>query len=220
MGLLFLLLILAFFFPVLLYPLVIFLGLFLLFIPIKFTIDSFFNIFFIPRQIYQIATNSRLRKNHALEHATVNVLEKDFGYNRLSGYATENGFYIIGAQDINYVLQGAKQGLQLMRNGQGELAIHDHCGTSRIVANFVSAIIFIVLLVTTGQFSIFNIIIALLLAHMISPVLGKFVQRNFTTTPDVEEMEIDSAKFETNGSVFSQKSAKIFVKTSEIPFVS
>ena len=219
MGLLFFLLILALFFPVLFYPLLVFVGLFLIFIPLKFTLDSFFNIFFIPGQIYKIATNSRLRKNHALEHATVNILEKEYGYRRLSGYATEEGFYIIGAGNVNYVLEAAHRGLQLMKNGQRELAVHINCGTSRIVANFVSAIIFLLLLFTTGQLSIVNVIIALLVSHLFSTFLGKAVQRRFTTLARVEELEIEQAYFEKKTSFLGSNNQRLFIKTKEIPFV-
>ena len=220
MALIFFLLFLAFFFPFLFYPLLLFVGLFLIFIPLKFTVDSFFNLFFIPGQIYKIATNTRLRKNHALEHATVNILERDYGYRRLSGYATEDGFYIIGAGDINNVVEAAGRGLLLMRKGQSQLAVHKNCGTSRIVDNFVSAIIFLGLLFTTGQLSIFNILIALLLSHFISPFLGRIVQSKFTTQARVQELEIEQAYYEQQNIFWGGASNKIFVETKEIPFLN
>ena len=46
--------------------------------------------------------------NHALEHATVNILESRYGYKNLAGYAEDNGFYIIGANNIFQVEQAAR----------------------------------------------------------------------------------------------------------------
>ncbi len=217
MWLLFLLLIIVMFFPVLLIPFAVFIGLFLLFLPLKFTIDSFFNLFLVPGQLYKIAKNPDLRKNHALEHATVNILEDKFGYENLSGYSTDEGFYIIGADDPVEVKNAADYGLTLMKKGKSELAIHDNCGTSLIVANFISAVIFIFLLFYSGFISIFNMIIAILLAHLIGPYLGKVIQHYFTTTSDVMELEVASTHYE-KGNLWRQP-IKIFVKTTKIPYL-
>lgn len=217
---LFFLLLLAaiFFFPFLFLPLLVFVGLFILFIPFKFTIDSFFNLFFVPRQIYKIATNPDLRKNHALEHATINVLEKDYGCNNLAGYAKEEGFYIIGLNNIIDVEQAARKGLMLMKEGGKSLAIHRRCGTSLTAANFVSAVIFLGLLIATGYFSILSMIIAIVISQLVGPFLGEAVQKKFTTTPDVDEMEIVSANYGENTN-FLKQPVKIFVKTQRIPYV-
>ena len=218
MGLLILLLLLGLFFPVLWLPILVFAALFILFIPIKFTVDSLFNLFTVPTQIYKIATNPVLRKNHALEHATVNILEKKERYNRLAGYATEEGFYIMGVNDTVLVEKAAHRGLELMKQGQSELAIHKNCGTSLIVANFISAIIFLILLFYLGYFSIVSMLAAIILAHLIGPYLGQLVQEKFTTTPEVKEMEIISAGRETTNNW--RHPSKVFVKTSRVPYIT
>jgi len=217
MGILLLLLIIGLFFPFLWLPILVFAGLFLIFIPLKFTVDSLFNIFTVPTQIYKIATNPLLKKNHALEHAAVNILEQNSAYNNLAGYATEDGFYIMGAESPLEVERAARQGLKLMKQGQKELAVHKNCGTSLIVANFVSAIIFLGILFYLGYFSILGMLAAIILAHLFGPYLGQMVQKNFTTTPEVKEMEIDNASFESTGNWRSAR--KIFVKTSRVPYI-
>ena len=219
MYLIFLVLLVSFFFPVLLFPLLIFAALMLLLLPFKFTIDSFFNLFSVPKQIYQIATNQNLRKNHGLEHATINILEKELGYNGLAGYAEENGFYIMGVRNPDFVEEAARKGLRLMKNGKEGLAIHKRCGTSMTVANFLSAIIFLVLLFYSGHFSILNMIIAIVLSNIFGPFLGQLVQKKLTTSTEVSEMEIKTAYFAENNSIMNQP-VKIFVKTEKIPYVS
>lgn len=219
MYLLLLIILVSFFFPVLLFPLLVFAGLMLLLLPFKFTIDSFFNLFLVPKQIYQIATNPQLRKNHSLEHATINILEREFGYNGLAGYAEDDGFYIMGVQNTDFIEEAARKGLYLMKQGEKELAIHKRCGTSITVANFLSAIIFLVLLFYTGNFSIINMIFAIVLANLFGPFLGQLVQKHLTTASDVTEMEIKKAYFTQNSSLMN-KPVKIFVKTEHIPYIN
>ncbi len=214
----FLLLMIIFFFPVLFVPFLLFCFLMLVFLPFKFTFDSIFNLFAIPKQIYQIATNPDLRKNHSLEHATVNTLEREYGYKGLAGYAENNGFYIIGVDNIYHVEEAARKGINILKNGQFDFAIHKRCGTSLTVANFLSAIIFLILLFYTGHFSIINMIIAIIIANFIGPYLGQIVQKYLTTTPQIEEMEIVSARYESENSW--KQPIKIFVKTQKIPYIN
>jgi hypothetical protein len=215
----FLILILLFFiilFPYLMLPFIIFFLLMLLFIPFKFTLDSFFNILFVPKQLYKIAINAVLRRNHALEHATINILERDYYYNNLAGYAEDNGFYIIGADNLYYVEEAARKGLDLLKSGYSELAIHKRCGTSLTVANFISAISFLILLLVSGYFSIINVIISIIIANLLSPYFGGLVQKYFTTSLDIREIEIDSLYFVDN---IWNRPIKIFVKTTYIPYI-
>lgn len=219
MYLLLIFLLFGLFFPVFLIPLFLFAVFMLFFLPFKFTVDSFFNLFSVPKQIYQIATNPKLRKNHGLEHATINILEKEYGYNDLAGYAEEDGFYIMGVNNTVYVEEAARKGLRLMQKGKEELAIHKRCGTSMTVANFLSAIIFLSLLFSSGHFSILNMIIAIIIANLVGPYIGQIVQRKFTTTSKVKEMEIKKSYFSESGSFFNQP-VKIFVETEKIPYIN
>ena len=83
MFLLLLLIIAMFISPYILIPVFAFFALLVLLLPFQFTVNSLFHIFTIPGQIYKIAANKVLRMNHALEHATVNILERKYGYKNL-----------------------------------------------------------------------------------------------------------------------------------------
>ncbi len=205
------------FFPYLLIPFGTFFLLLLLLLPFKFTLDSLINLFSVPSQIYHIATNPVLRKNHALEHATVNILEQEYGYQGLAGYAEDSGFYIIGAVNIWTVEEAARRGLALLNQGFSKLAIHTRCGTSITAANFISAVIFLFLLFYTGNFSIFNMLIAIVMANLAGPLLGQLLQRYFTTSSNVREMEIVSAGYTERK--FWNSPVKVFVKTERIPYL-
>lgn len=163
----------------------------LIFIPYGFTAYSLVTLITVPQQIINIAKNKAIRRNHALEHATINVLERYAGRRLpLSGLAQKNGFIISGAHDPDLVIEAANEGLYLLKKGECQLAIHRRCGTSIAIANFLAALLFIIFLLQTGYFSILAIVIALLAANLLGPYLGEFTQKYFTTSCDVENLEI------------------------------
>lgn len=163
----------------------------LIFIPYGFTAYSLVTLITVPQQIINIAKNKAIRRNHALEHATINVLERYAGRRLpLSGLAQKNGFIISGAHDPDLVIEAANEGLYLLKKGECQLAIHRRCGTSIAIANFLAALLFIIFLLQTGYFSILAIVIALLAANLLGPYLGEFTQKYFTTSCDVENIEI------------------------------
>ncbi len=219
---LFWLLLLAFllFFPVLLGPFLLFFLFLLLLIPIKFTLTSLTSLFSVPGELYRIAKNPTLRKNHALEHATINVLEELFPYEGLAGYADEEGFYIIGANDSAQVERAAREGLKRLREGENYLVVHNRCGTTITAANFAAAVIFLILLITTGFFSLWTMLLAMGLANLAGPLLGKMLQLHVTTSADVDTMEIIGARDKMEGrGLLTQRGRKIFVKTREVPYL-
>ena len=134
--------------------------------------------------------NPNLRKNHALEHATINVIEERYGPQRLSGQAAEDGFYIYGAIAPTIVEAAARIGLGRLLAGEKDLVVHRRCGTTIAAANFVSSAAFLVLLLATHHFTFFNVVIALLLANLIGPLLGTVLQKYVTTSWDVRDRGI------------------------------
>jgi hypothetical protein len=171
-------------------PGLLFLFVSILFLPFQFAIYSVFNIFTIPYQLFKIAFNPRLRANHALEHATINVMEEYYGCLNLSGMGEENGFVIQGAVDPNHLISAAREGLSRLKNGEKNLAIHRRCGTSMLAANLVSSILIIYFLWSIGYFGIFYILLALLIAQFFGPPLGMLLQMFVTTSTRVDNYEI------------------------------
>ncbi|MBM7555511.1 sRNA-binding carbon storage regulator CsrA [Halanaerobacter jeridensis] len=190
----------------------------MLLLPFKFTIDSLIILFKAPGQLFAIAKNESLRKNHALEHATVNILEKKYGYSNLSGLAEENGFYINGVINPKDVKVAAQEGLLRLQQGERNLVVHKQCGTSLTVANLVSAVVFILLLLLTGVFSLLNMLLAIIIANFIGPQLGVWVQKNYTTSYQVDNMEINGVQLRQDSQTMLGINVpkKVFVRTSEL----
>jgi len=179
------------FFYLTIIAIVLFFAITLIFIPYGFTMYSLITIFTVPQQILNIAKNKDIRRNHALEHATSNILEKYAGrILPISGIAQKNGFIISGLRSPDMILEAAQEGLRLLKKGECDLAIHRKCGTSIAIANFTAASIFLLILILTGYFSILSIIFSLLLANMLSQYLGTLIQKHFTTSCKVENMNI------------------------------
>jgi hypothetical protein len=178
-------------FPWLLLPLTLFLFINLLLLPFRFTFRSLLSLITIPGQIWQIATNHNLRSNHALEHATINVIEEQYGPQQLAGFAQEDGFYIKGpAAGPQLIENAARTGLHRLKQGEKELAIHRRCGTTMAAANFISSLAFLVLLFGSGQFTLLNVVLALLIANLTGPIFGTWLQEYLTTSTDVKGMEV------------------------------
>ena len=161
------------------------------FLPFLFLFESLFSLIFIPWQIIEIASDKRVRQNHALEHATVNVIEESFGPQKISGLAAKNGFTLMGdLPPSDIILNAAYIALERLKRGEKNLAIHPRCGTSIAAANFIFSVSFIVLLLYTGYLSIFSVILAFIISHIFGKPFGKILQKYFTTSADVKDVEI------------------------------
>jgi hypothetical protein len=196
---------------------------FIFILPIGYLIYGFLNIITVPLQIIEIAINKKLRKNHALEHATINVLEEKLGRkNIFSGYARENGFYIFGPISPDEVLYSSIEGRERLLNGEKNLAIHNRCGTSIAVATFLTFFTFLILMILTHTINIFLLLIAFLIGEIFGPLLGKFTQAYFTTDTNVNNIKIMDVQYNPStiygpfGIIYPSKPSSFFVRTTEV----
>jgi hypothetical protein len=84
---------------------------------------------------------SRIRRNHGLEHATINILSQSFPSRRLAGYSFPGGFFILGDIPTADLREAVIQALVRMNNGEHYLALHDHCGTNYVASGFVAGLL-------------------------------------------------------------------------------
>lgn len=172
-----------------LFLLIFFLLMFLL-IPLGFAARSFVWIILGPRELFRVLTNRKVRRNHALEHATINVLEGQGVVAGVSGMAFDDGFSLSGLLDPETVLLASRAALEKLSKGERRLAISRRCGTTVVVVNTISASVFLLLLFMTGKLSVFPVILSLLAAYVLGPIASPFVQRLITTDPDVGSLQI------------------------------
>jgi hypothetical protein len=71
---------------------------------------------------------SRVRRNHALEHATLQILAKKKPQQAYGGYSDVRGLRILANVSTEDVHEAVEEALQRLRAGDYGLAIHPHCG--------------------------------------------------------------------------------------------
>ncbi len=99
--------------------------------------ESFSNLFL---SLIDFSPLLRIRRNHGLEHATLNLLSRRFPGRPLAGHSDLNGFWIIGdvpTEELGNVVQEAWQRLY---NGDHELAVHPGCGTNYVVGGVLAGL--------------------------------------------------------------------------------
>ncbi|CCF82394.1 DUF6391 domain-containing protein [Nitrolancea hollandica] len=183
------------------------------------TLGSLVTLVRAPGQLLTLLHNQTLRRNHALEHATVNVIEERYGPSRLSGLAQPGGFIIQGGAPPELVADAAREALTRLRAGEWRLAIHRRCGTTLLAAQLVMAIAFLTVLLVTGEFSflpfVVGILAAVLLARVVSPILQRFI----TTNARVGSMTITGVEIQPPANSFGIVSmiapGPVFVHTSQ-----
>jgi hypothetical protein len=136
---------------------------------------------------------NRVRRNHALEHATITIVTERHPSVFLRGRSNRKGFYIFGDIDTEELRSAIAEALQRLRKGEEELAIHPRCGTNLAVAGILSglsAALATQLKPRQNRFS--YAILASLASLMVAPQLGTVTQRHLTTLADVADLEVES----------------------------
>ncbi len=138
---------------------------------------------------------SRTRRNHGLEHATINILTASYPYRPLAGYSYPGGFFIFGDVPTDNVREAAVQALSRLNNGEAQLAIHPGCGTNYAVAGFLAGgLVWMAMLgARNKREKVGRLPLALTLATLgfiAAQPLGPKVQEKVTTSADLRSLTI------------------------------
>lgn len=138
---------------------------------------------------------SRIRRNHGLEHATINLLAQRFPFRRLAGYSFPGGFFILGDIPTDDLREAVVQALDRLNNGERYLAIHDHCGTNYAASGFVAGLLaWLGMAGAKGKrdkLERLPLVIALATVGFIaSQPLGPVIQERITTSGDPQGLSI------------------------------
>ncbi len=170
----------------------------------------------IVRQLLDQPILSRVRRNHALEHATMRVLAERNPRLLLVGRSSLWGFYVYGDVSTTSLLEAAQEGLRRLQAGQREMAIHANCGSNLVISGSLAGIgAFIAL---SGAFAsatntteerrphwsdwLARLPMACLAATvgvLLAQPLGPLFQAYVTTRPDVGDLQIVSVTREQRG---------------------
>ena len=133
-----------------------------------------------------------VRRNHALEHATIAVLLGKVGPNtRLVGRASGDGFYIYGKVPTEKIRESAVEALARLKSGESQLAVSPLCGTNLAVAGILAGLASLLALGNRSRWERApNVLMAAVVAVVGAQPLGRVVQRYVTTSADVQGLEI------------------------------
>ena len=167
---------------------------FLFLLPILFSLQAVGSLFVYPKQLRAIFGNKILRRNHALEHATIGVMMEREPGRKLNGFSTDDGFFVQGVRSISEVESAAREAMRRLQNGEKRLAIHRNCGTTIVAANLLAAVFFLVTLGFFLYFGVGNLYLmipgSLVLAFALRIPLSLILQRFVTTDADLTNAEV------------------------------
>lgn len=132
---------------------------------------------------------ARMRRNHALEHATLQVLAERHPRLMAAGYSDTRGFWIVGDLSTEEVYEAVEQALTRLNAGEYRLAIHPNCGTNFAAAGFVAGTVGWLASLNMGRdwrsrLERWSVIVPLVtLALILVYPLGSLIQRRITTAP-------------------------------------
>jgi hypothetical protein len=136
---------------------------------------------------------NRVRRNHALEHATISVVTERHPSVFLRGRSTPRGFSIVGDIEVEELRSAIDEAQRRLRKGEAELAIHPRCGTNLAVAGVLSGIsAALAAQLRPREHRFTYAVLASLAALMVSPALGTATQRHVTTLADLNDLVVDS----------------------------
>ena len=166
---------------------------FLFLLPILFSLQAVGSLFVYPRQLRAIFGNKILRRNHALEHATIVVMMEREPGRKLNGFSTDEGFFVQGVRSFEEVESAAREALRRLQAGEKGLAVHRNCGTTMVAANLLAAVFFLSALglgLYLGWSLYLLILGSVALAFALRVPLSLLLQRFVTTDADLTNAEV------------------------------
>lgn len=135
------------------------------------------------------------RRNHALEHATLQVLASKYPRQPMGGHSNPWGFVILGNVDTADLADAAVEALDRLRAGEDALAIHPGCGTNFATSGFLAGSVAWIGLGGEGKWTkklwrIPFILPLVVLVWQLSKPLGPALQVKVTTEAEMGNMQI------------------------------
>lgn len=130
-----------------------------------------------------------VRRNHALEHATVTLILSQLGPTRIVARANRDGFYIWGRIATDDLESAVREALRRLKSGEAHLAVTPLCGTNIAVGGLLAGG---GALLAGGRRPADRVPAALtaaMLGIIASQPVGRWVQEKITTSADLDGME-------------------------------
>jgi len=142
-------------------------------------------------KIDDILFGRRVRQNHALEHATITILSGMIPDLSINARSFSDGFIIFRDLDLGLLRRAVDEALRRLQAGEAQLAIHPNCGTNLAVGITLMTVGTVLGMASSNTRTRVTTAAASSLAGWAAarPV-GEFVQKHFTTLPDLEGVRV------------------------------
>ncbi len=155
-------------------------------------------------QIIDYRLVSRIRRNHALEHASLHILAAKNPGIKLAGFSDSMGFRIIGNVSTQDIQPAVDEALARLQNGEHRLAYHPNCGTNYMTTGALAGLASWTGMLGSGKsfraklYRLPLVILLVTVVLILTRPLGPFLQRTVTTNPvpgDLRIVEIQRHDF-------------------------
>jgi hypothetical protein len=139
------------------------------------------------------------RRNHALEHATLKILARNYDDKTLAGHSNPNGFFIFGEIATDDIRNAINEAMSRLRAGEHDLAIHPGCGTNLATSMVLPATFMFAPLQGVrsrrGQLLLLPVaLVAAAVGFLLSKPLGPWLQRHVTTEANLGNLQVAEIK--------------------------
>lgn len=137
-----------------------------------------------------------VRRNHALEHATITLMLAERGPMRVIGRAGTDGFFVYADVETEKLRGYADQALSRLQRGEASLAVTPLCGTNIAVAGIMAGVgAFAAASSRPGHATgLLRAVTAGMIAALAAQPVGRLVQKHYTTLADLEGVSILSVE--------------------------
>jgi len=140
---------------------------------------------------------NRIRRNHALEHATINLVSQHYPLAQVVGFSGPMGFTLYTSLTAEEIVPAVTQALKRLKNGEYKLRVHENCGTNLVVTATLTTLATLVGI--GGQISnrkrlehLPHIVLLNVFALLAARPLGEWIQAHVTTDANLAPVEIAS----------------------------
>ena len=135
------------------------------------------------------------RRNHALEHATIHILSRQFPGQRLAGHSNPTGFFMLSNLGTRDICTAVSEAHTRLNSGESGLAVHPGCGTNLVTSALLAGTFaWFPLRATKSTLWRFLLIplalIFALVGYYLSRPLGSWLQEFITTEADLGNLQI------------------------------
>lgn len=148
----------------------------------------------------------KVRRVHALEHATITLLSRKVQDLSMVGRSTPSGFWLYGEVEEHLLRETANEALRRLQAGEASLAIHPRCGTNLAVAGLLTGTTSFLAGISLRKDEpvidkLPRVLLAATAAMFVAQPAGLAVQEAVTTSPDAAGLSIGGIRQNRLGSM-------------------